>query len=601
MRRIVTAISAAALAFSLVASATPANAAVAGYDSAYLGQSDWLVRSPGQTGSWTVIFQNTGTTTWTRGTSTEVEFAACLEDKVTCNAQDASEAGFNNGWLSATRYADMNQTAVDPGQAASFTVNITVPSSQPGGTHHFNGAVVKADTGADIRNEGAFFDVLVTGAATGGAATITSLSPTTGSTNGGTAVTITGTNFVCTPATPTVTFDTSAATVTSCGSTTITATTPAHAAGSVNVTVTNQGAAASNAVTFVYADTTRPTYNSVTVAGNIATVTFSEAVCRNAVFVAGDWTATVNGVANVVTGDSVPACNSTFTNGVTTANVFLTTAAPTGSFVAVTLETQGGNKLRDTAGNLAVAPRSNTTTAGAADTTAPTLTGASGNGGSTTLTLTFNEPVWCGDAREAGDITVTTGTTTIASTATNTCPTTAATAATSYTVTLASALASSTSYSVTVTSDANETQDVAGNDLASPATTSFISGVQDTTAPTITDARIVTNSGLTTNMDSGDVFTMTFSEEMNTTTSGDQINVEDADTGSVDAGTITCGTNATCSFNTAGTVLTVTITGAVGANDVGYPATITSLLGFGDTGGNQPNLGASSDRIIDSE
>jgi hypothetical protein len=600
MRRIVTAISAAALAFSLVASATPANAAVAGYDSAYLGQSDWLVRSQGQTGSWTVIFQNTGTTTWTRGTSTEVEFAACLEDKVTCNQQDASEAPFNSGWLSTTRYADMNQTAVAPAQAASFTVNIIVPSGQAAGTYHFNGAVVKADTGADIRNEGAFFDVLVP-AATGSAATITSISPTTGSTAGGTTVTITGTNFACTPATPTVTFDTTAATVSSCGSTTLTTTSPAHAAGSVNVTVTNSGAAASNAVTFVYADTTRPTYNSVTAQGTIATVTFSEAVCRNAVFVAGDWTSTVNGVANVVTGDSVPACNATFTNGVTTANVFLTTAAPNGSFVAVTLETQGGNKLRDTAGNLAVAPRSNTTTATAPDTTAPTLTGASGSGGSTTLTLTFSEPVWCGDAREAGDITVTTGTTTIASTATNTCGTTAATATTSYEVTLASALASSTSYSVTVTSDANETQDVTGNDLASPATTSFVSGAQDTTAPTITDARIVTNSGLTTNMDSGDVFTLTFSEAMNTTTAGDQISVEDADTGSVDAGTITCGTTATCTFATGGLVLTVTITGLIGANDVGYPATITSLLGFGDTGGNQPNLGGSSDRIIDSE
>lgn len=191
MRRIVTAITGAALALSMVASAIPANAAVAGYDSAYLAQSDWLVRSPGQTGSWTVIFQNTGTTTWTRGTSTEVEFAACLEDKVTCNAQDASEAPFNSGWLSTTRYADMNQSAVAPGQAASFTVNIAVPANQPGGTHHFNGAVVKADTGADIRNEGAFFDVLVTGAAaattgivvTPAEAATNSVSTATGTTN----------------------------------------------------------------------------------------------------------------------------------------------------------------------------------------------------------------------------------------------------------------------------------------------------------------------------------------------------------------------------------------------------------------------------------
>jgi hypothetical protein len=185
MRRIVTAISGAALALSMVASAIPANAAVAGYDSTYLAQSDWLVRSQGQTGSWTVIFQNTGTTTWTRGTSTEVEFAACLEDKVTCNAQDATEAPFNNGWVSATRYADMNQTAVAPGQAASFTVNISVPATQAAGVYHFNGAVVKADTGEDIRNEGAFFDVNVpsSAAATGIALTPASDTNQTGSTH----------------------------------------------------------------------------------------------------------------------------------------------------------------------------------------------------------------------------------------------------------------------------------------------------------------------------------------------------------------------------------------------------------------------------------
>ncbi len=67
--------------------------------------------------------------------------------------------------------------------------------------------------------------------------TVTSVSPNSGTINGGTAVTITGTNFA---SGATVTFGGTAATnVNVVSSTSITATTPAHAAGTVNVVVTN--------------------------------------------------------------------------------------------------------------------------------------------------------------------------------------------------------------------------------------------------------------------------------------------------------------------------------------------------------------------------
>lgn len=69
------------------------------------------------------------------------------------------------------------------------------------------------------------------------APTVTSISPTSGSTSGGTSVTITGANFV---SGATVSLGGSAATgVTVVSSTSITATTTAHAAGAVNVVVTN--------------------------------------------------------------------------------------------------------------------------------------------------------------------------------------------------------------------------------------------------------------------------------------------------------------------------------------------------------------------------
>ena len=72
------------------------------------------------------------------------------------------------------------------------------------------------------------------------APTVSSISPTSGTTAGGTPVTITGTNYL---AGATVSLGGTAATgVTVVSSTTITATTAAHAAGAVNVVVTNPDA-----------------------------------------------------------------------------------------------------------------------------------------------------------------------------------------------------------------------------------------------------------------------------------------------------------------------------------------------------------------------
>ena len=81
--------------------------------------------------------------------------------------------------------------------------------------------------------------------------TVTSVSPNSGPTAGGTAVTITGTNFA---AGATVTFGANNATnVVVVSSTSITATTPAGSAGPVTVTVTvnGQGAGLSNGFTYI--------------------------------------------------------------------------------------------------------------------------------------------------------------------------------------------------------------------------------------------------------------------------------------------------------------------------------------------------------------
>jgi hypothetical protein len=159
MRRFVTALSVAALAFGFVAQTAPA-AAVTGFDSAYSGESAFLTLNPGQTGTFTVFFANTGTATWVNGTSTQVDLAACLEDKVTCDQQDAGEAPYNAGWKSATRYATATQSTVSPGQIATFNYSVTVPSNGSG-LHRFNGALVLSVSGADIHNEGYYQEIQV--------------------------------------------------------------------------------------------------------------------------------------------------------------------------------------------------------------------------------------------------------------------------------------------------------------------------------------------------------------------------------------------------------------------------------------------------------
>jgi hypothetical protein len=145
--------------------------------------------------------------------------------------------------------------------------------------------------------------------------TVGSVAPDTGSTSGGTVVTITGSNFA-TGATVTV-GGTTATNVTVTNSTSMTATTPAHAAGPVNVTVTNpdaQSGTITNGFTYV---STAPIVGSVTPAsgstlgGTIVTITGSN-------FVSGA-TVTFGGAAatnvTVATSSSITATTPAHVSG----------------------------------------------------------------------------------------------------------------------------------------------------------------------------------------------------------------------------------------------------------------------------------------------
>ncbi len=179
------------------------------------------------------------------------------------------------------------------------------------------------------------------------APTVSSVTPNSGLIGGGTAVTIAGTNFV---SGATVTFGGTAATnVVVVGGTQITATTPAHAAGAVDVVVTNpdtQTATLSNG--FTYLSASAPTVTSVTPNNGVATggtavtiagtnfvsgatLTFGGTAATNVVFVsATQITATTpahaGGAVNVVV-TNPDAQSGTLTNG------FTYRAAPTISSV----------------------------------------------------------------------------------------------------------------------------------------------------------------------------------------------------------------------------------------------------------------------------
>ena len=641
MRKITTAITAAALAFSMFAAAMPA-AAVTGYDSAYAGESAFVNISGGQTQNFQVFFANVGTTSWQKGGATEVDLAACLEDKVTCNAQDASEATWNpptGGWLSATRYATTTQTTTPPGSLGTFSYNIMAPVGVAAGIYHFNGDVVLASTGERIHPEGYFQDANT--GVSAGAATITLLNPNTGSSNGGDTITISGTGIVCNPTFPTVSFGGSNGVVTSCGATALTVTTPSHAVGSVTVTVTNPGAGASNGLTFTFSDTTTPKFVSFTIQGKFVAITWSEPVCKPAAppgTPAQDWTIlNVSApVANAVAFDGTPTCDAAFDNLVTVTNLQLTNAMPTGSFVEATLQsaasaqpafgasTTRNTDFQDAAGNNASAPQARQATTTAPETTKPQVVSGQGAVGSSAITLTFSEPVYCtGFSFDATDITITDNNSSTtdpiaAGAGTNACGSNSTTADTSFSFATNTPLPADRTYVVTLTPEGSEITDIVGNVLGDPSgtacntpvltcTVTFTTGAGDFTPPTMVDARMANNLATTDFADIGDSFTLTFSEAMNGVTNG-AIGIQDQDgtTATIQCSGVAGANQATCTWNTAVTTVTVTLTGALTPNAgttplMQIPFNITTMTVVQDLQGNPPNILGSADRLVDFE
>ncbi len=142
-------------------------------------------------------------------------------------------------WCTPVTFVSANEaTCILPAQPVG-TYNVTVTNAN-GGSVTLVGAITYAN---------AF-----------GPPTITSVSPTSGSTNGNTPITITGTQF---QTGATVRLDASNCTsVTVVSATSITCTTPSHAAGAVGVTVTNPDAQ-THTLSSAYTYVMPPTYTSL--------------------------------------------------------------------------------------------------------------------------------------------------------------------------------------------------------------------------------------------------------------------------------------------------------------------------------------------------
>jgi hypothetical protein len=609
LKKILTAITALAVVASLLAGTAGTAAAATGYSSSYFGESAFLTLAPGGSGQFAVGFNNTGSTGWLVGSSSQVDLAICLPDKTTCNVTSPN-AAFASGWLSATAYATSSTTYVGPGQTGFFVYNVTAPTSAAAGTYRFNGDLALHGTASMINPQGYYQDADV--AQPSAAPTITTLTPNTGSSAGGTSVTIAGSGFVCNPTLPTVNFGAgNAGTVTSCGASSLTVTSPAHAVGTVSVTVNNAGGAASNGIDYIYADTTKPVFNSMTASGNAATLTFSEAVCRSAVFAAGDYSITVNGIARAATADSSTACNGTFDNGTTTFDVTVATPFVNGDVVALTLTAAGGAKLRDTAGNTADAQTRNATATG--DTTQPSIASAVSQSDGITLKVTYTEAVTCTSGAPAGAQYVATPSGGAAATGTGAVCTALPAGSTLVTVTFAAAtFASGVGGSVTYTAGGAPVSDRVGNAAVTPQTLGYTSFSADATKPLSQDVRIKTSAGFAGLLDTGDVWTAAFNEVMLAPAAGSKVRLTDADGTVAD---VTCATNATCVLSVAATtiggvsypigqVITFTMTADPTIITVGttaglaIPSTVVDSAGITDAAANAWDIPGSPDKTL---
>jgi hypothetical protein len=307
------------------------------------GGSSTTVAS-GATISVVVSETNTGRSNWqstsvtTTNTTTNAQVTACV------NTTNYS----GNGTYNAT----FNITA--PAVIGTYNVDVFASS---------NGTCTGAISGTFT---------LAGGIIVVAAPTVTGISPTSGPTAGGTAVTITGTNF--TGATSVTIGGVAATGVTVVNATTITATTPAGTAGAKNVLVTAPGGTGTGSNLFTYV--AAPTVTGIspgsgpTAGGTAVTITGTNFT--------GATSVTIGGVA---------ATGMTVSNATT---IMATTPAGTAGAKDVVVTTIGGAGTGTGLYTYVAAPTVTTNSATALTSSGATLNGTvSSNGASTAVTFDY--------------------------------------------------------------------------------------------------------------------------------------------------------------------------------------------------------------------
>ena len=266
-------------------------------------------------------------------------------------------AGVTGVTITGTNLA--GATSVTFGTAAATNVTVvsdtSITATTPG---HAAGAVDVVITTPNGTATG-------TGAYTYGAApTFSSIAPATGPAIGGTGVTITGTNLA---GATSVTFGGTAATgVTGVSDTSITATTPGHAAGAVDVVITTPNGTATGTGAYTYG--AAPTFSSITpsigptIGGTGVTITGTNLAGVTSVTFGGTAATGVTGVSDTTIAATTPFHAAGLVNVVVTtpngtvtgtnAYNYTTTAAPTFTSIApATGPVAGGTAITITGTN----------------------------------------------------------------------------------------------------------------------------------------------------------------------------------------------------------------------------------------------------------
>jgi hypothetical protein len=193
--------------------------------------------------------------------STRFSYSAATDPAVSSlSPTSGSTAGGTSVVITGTNFTGATDVWFGAVEVPSFTVNsstqITATSpSQAVGTID---VTVETPSGVSVTSSSDHFTYTAASAPT-----VTSLSPSSGSTGGGTSVTLTGTNFTGATA---VDFGSVAATFTVNSATSITATSPPQASGNVYVTVTTPSGTSSTGAgnQFTYNAAAAPSVSSVT-------------------------------------------------------------------------------------------------------------------------------------------------------------------------------------------------------------------------------------------------------------------------------------------------------------------------------------------------